>query len=257
MQYYSLQGHILDSKRIMEPVKMFWIFEKENIYPKEIRALRLLLMYYWDRIAHYPDVEDLRLLDTEPMSYYYTVQHSLDCKENAFLNDIYHIWRVVRISVLNSKFSSHEVDVEDACKVYDLMMSQLRSVIYNQEIEIFDWYYRDDFYEEANKVIDIVINMRYDNDSCLRKWPYIGAIAYYWDLVFKRPMELKEYKEKNSEYKAFKQRYEGRSDTQFIDFQLTNVNQNYSNIEMNMMPREIEFIKDVLYALRDIKLYGL
>ena len=79
MKLYAIlfiTGHILDSKRIMEPVKMFWIFEKENIYPKEIRALRLLLMYYWDRIAHYPDVEDLRLLDTEPMSYYYTVQHS-------------------------------------------------------------------------------------------------------------------------------------------------------------------------------------
>lgn len=236
---------------------MFWIFEKENIYPKEFRALRLVLMYYWDKIAHYPNVEDFRLLDTEPMSLYHTVQRSLDYKENAFLNDIYHIWRMIRVSALNSNFSSYEVDVEDACKVYDLMMSQLRSVIYNQEIEMFDWYYRDDFYDEANKTIDIVTNIRYDNNSCLKKWPYIGAIAYYWDLVFKRPMDLKEYEGKDAEYKLFKQYYERWDDAEFIDSQIMNINQNYSNLKINMMPREIEFIKDILYALRDIKLYKL
>ena len=92
--------------------------------------------------------------------------------------------------------------------------------------------------------------MRYDNDSCLRKWPYIGAIAYYWDLVFKRPMELKEYKEKNSEYKAFNNDMRAGV-ISIYRFPTYECKSEYSNIEMNMMPREIEFIKDVLYALRD------
>lgn len=237
----------------MVPVKMLWIFEKENIYPKENRALRLILMYYWDSIAGYPNVEDFRLYN-ESMNYYYTVKRALDNREYAFINDIYHIWRRLKLNALKSNLSAFDVDIEDACKIYDFMISQLRSVIYNQKIELFDWYHCDDFYDEANKVIDIVANLRNDNNSCLRKWPYLGAIIYYWELVFKRPIELKEYKDRDAEYKSFKQYYERYNDTDFIEFQLINLNQNYSNLKIYMMPREIEFIKDILYALKDIKL---
>lgn len=253
MQFYSLQGHILDSKRIMVPAKMFWIFEKENIYPKENRALRLILMYYWDTIARYPNVEDFRLYN-ESMNYYYTVKRALDNRENAFINDIYHIWRLVKVNALKSDLSPYEVNVKDACKVYDFMISQLRSVIYNQEIEMFDWCYRDDFFDKANKVIDVITNLKYnENNLGFKKWPYIGAIAYYWDLIFKSPMELNKKEELISEYNSFKQYYERREDTEFVDFQIININQNYSNLKAILEPREIEFIKDVLYALRDIK----
>lgn len=254
MQDHLLQGHILDTKRIMVPAKMFWIFEKENIYPKENRALRLILMYYWDSIAGYPNVEDFKIFN-EPINYYNTVKRALDNREYAFINDIYHIWRQLRVNALKYNLKSYNVDVKDACKVYDFIISQLRSIIYNQKIEMFNWVYCDDFYKEANKVTNIITDLRNENNSsCLRKWPYLGAIYYYWDLVFKRPMELKEYQNNHAEYKLFIQYYERYSDTEFIEFQIINLNQNYPNLKIRMTPREIEFVKDILYALKDIKL---
>ena len=235
---------------------MFWLFEKENIYPKENRAFRLLLMYYWDQIAQYPNVEEFRISETESINYYYAVKRALDCKESAFINDMYNIWRILKVNALKSDLSSYGIDVEDACDIYDLIISQLRSVVYDQKIEMFCRYRHEEFYNEATKIIDIIIKIRYDDkETCLKKWPYIGAIAYYWDLVFKRPIDLKNEKEITNEYVSFKQHYERYDDSDFLDFQIININQNYSTLKVNMSPHELEFIKDILYALRDIKLY--
>lgn len=252
---YLLQGQILDSKRVILPAEMFWILEKENIYPKESRALRLVLMYYWDKIAHYSNVEDFRLLDTEPITYYYAVKRALDSKEGAFMNDMYNIWRVIRALILELDFSNCNVNREEACKVYDFMMSQLKSYVYNQKIEIFDWYRQDYYYDESNKVIEIITNVqKHDTNTCFRKWPYRGAIAYYWNLMFNNLIELKDFNLKVcDDCKVFKQHYERWEDTDFINFQIMNINQNYSSLRNVMEPREIEFIKDVLYALGDKK----
>ena len=255
---YLLRGHILDSKRVLVPAKMFWVFEKENVHPKEARALRLVLMYYWDKIAHYSDVQELKLTSEESMDYYYAECRALDNKENAFINDIYNIWRMMRATALNTDFGYYDINKRDACDVYDLMMSQLRSVVNNQEITRFDWYYRDDYYDEANKVIKIISDLQYKNhNAILAQWPYKGAIAYYWNLEFNRLVtDFKDFEaEISGEYKMFKQKYEQYNDTDFVDFHIVNINQNYATLKTLIAPKDIEFIKDVLYALRDKKFF--